>query len=137
MVLVILNIKNDVYLNSFEHYDILISMSIKWPSIIYINLVMRTGIYLEILTDKYLIHHNPLRNAHTGRIRKNIFFTITKWGVKSDRFLYIKKYRYSTSKRRHRHVNHRPTPDSLKVFVKQTSPVLDKVMFCKICLNDK
>lgn len=51
---------------------------------------MRTGIYLEILTDKYLIHHNPLRNAYTGRIRKNIFFTITKWGVKSDRFLYIK-----------------------------------------------
>lgn len=75
MLLVILNIKNDVYLNSFEHYDILISMSIKWPSIIYINPVMRTGIYLEILTDKYLIHHNPLRNAHTGRIRKNVFFS--------------------------------------------------------------
>lgn len=94
MLLVILNIKNDVYLNSFEHYDILISMSIKWPSIIYINPVMRTGIYLEILTDKYLIHHNPLRNAHTGRIKKPVFFPITKWGVKSDRFLYILKYRH-------------------------------------------
>lgn len=93
MLLVILNIKNDVYLNSFEHYDILISMSIKWPSIIYINPVMRTGIYLEILTDKYLIHHNPLRNAHTGRIKKPVFFPITKWGVKSDLFLYILKYR--------------------------------------------
>lgn len=133
MLLVILNIKNDVYLNSFEHYDILISMSIKWPSIIYINPVMRTGIYLEILTDKYLIHHNPLRNAHTGRIKKPSFPN-HKMGCKERPFsvyMYIKiqvviKRRLSMD-----------TPDSLKVFVKQTSPVLDKVMFCKICLNDK
>lgn len=65
-------------------------MSIKWPSIIYINPVMRTGIYLEILTDKYIIHHNPLRNAHTGRIKKPSFPN-HKMGCKERPFsVYIK-----------------------------------------------